>query len=146
MELAELIVTVVVAALGWVAVHAFNSRRDARAKHLEVRLKILADAYTTFVRVGIDGTIIGRGADGQLRDRASEVEAAIAMVHLYGTAKQSKAASEYAAECAASGKGSLQPLVELLRGDLRALLKLEQLEEAPTFLRIERTTAPPKLS
>ena len=119
-EILKFVIPIVVAILSWWVVHGLNASRDRKNKHRELRLEYLLAAYR-------------RLESASNRDRISDqqkldFESAIAEIHLIGTADQIDAAKAFAAAFAEDiepiGKPKLNVLLEILRRDLRAELKL----------------------
>lgn len=116
-----------------------RSKRDLKNARRTSRIEALSIAYKAFVRAGIDrdGLII-RGENDEIIDKATPVENAIAIVHLYGDKEQSELASECAKQLGSTGKVQLTSIVNSLRRDIREMLGEEDIVELPYHLSIER--------
>jgi hypothetical protein len=135
-NLLTMIVGVVTACFGWIAVHMFTSRRDIANAQRAIRNSALAEAYRAMVRAGLNGVLIYRDRDGTVVNGAKAVEDAIALVHLYGSKEQSMLATKYAETVGGGGSADLTALVDSLRKDVRSALGLSELDETPKFLKV----------
>lgn len=132
-----LVVTVCVAAGGWIAAHWFTSLRDRKNAERTARLNALSEAYYAFVRSGIAGSFTKKDYDGNLLPVAQDVERAVATVHLYGTPRQSELANEYTSELQDQQHSNATALVDSLREYIRSSLGLAELSETPHYARID---------
>ena len=128
--LAPLLVTTVVAVVGWMAAHHFNTRRDLRNKRREIRSDYLIHAYQRLEA----GTCRGRIAGSEF---GREFEAAIADIQLFGTESQVRMAKELATAIAGRAKdASAGELLLSLRDALRKELGLGVINEPPIHFRL----------
>lgn len=88
------------------------------------------------VRSGIDGEMVVKGEDGKAINKATPVEDAIALIHLYGNQEQSNLASEYARMIGETNRGNATELVNALRKDIREMLGEPELVGEPAYLRV----------
>jgi len=116
-----------VAALGWRVAHRHDMTRDQLAKRREMRLQFLIDAYRRLEFVS--NRPISPGT-------SEEFERAIADIQLFGSASQVALARQFALEFARDGTAPLDPLLSMLREDLRQELLLEKVPERITYLRM----------
>ena len=128
--LIPLLVTTIVAVLGWLAGHALHLSRDRKNKRREIRVQYLIEAYRRLeagtCRGAIHGTKIG-----------DEFESAIADIQLFGTDNQVRMAKELAAAIAEhKSEASAGSLLLSLRDVLRSELDLGELNEEPVHFRL----------
>jgi len=136
MEFIKIFFTIIVAALGWLITHYYTSKRDTAISRRTSRINALSTAYKALVRAGLDGRIVYKSRDGIIHNRATPVEDAIALIHLYGNDEQSKMATECANQFQKTGMGSFTDLINSLRKDIRKMLGEEDLIEQPRYLKI----------
>lgn len=132
----QIIVTVILAALGWVVAHKFTSARELRNARNTIRIAALTHCYKVFVRSGIDGTLLKRDDDGNIVNGATSVEDAIALIHLHGSQTQFELANKYTKKISATDNGDSTELVNSLRDDIRAMLDEPKLSGLPHYLRV----------
>jgi len=123
-----MLVTTIVAIVGWLAVHRLSAARDRANKRRELRVQYLIDAYRKLENAGNRKT--------STRDHVDVFESAVADIQLFGSPEQVKLARKFALDFAAQGAAALDPLLNSLRADLRQELQLPSLEETITYLRI----------
>jgi hypothetical protein len=130
--LLPLLVTTLVAILGWIIAHRFATGRDQRNKRRDVRVSFLLDAYRRLEAGASRGPIHdSKFADG--------FESAIADIQLLGTTEQSRIARELAVAIASHAAGaSAGPLLVSLRDELRRELDLGPLRESPIQFRFQK--------
>jgi len=126
--LAPMLVTTIVAIVGWLALHRLSAARDRANKRRELRVHYLIDAYRKLENAG--------NREASIRDYADAFESAVADIQLFGSPEQVKLARKFALDFAAQGAATLDPLLNSLRADLRQELQLPPLEESITYLRI----------
>ena len=136
MEILKIIISIVVAVIGWIIGHHYTSKRDVKNSQRAIRIAALAEAYKALVRVGIDGIMIKKEKDGSIYNGAKSIEDAIALIHLYGTQEQSILASNYATQVADTGGGEGTLLVNSLRKSIRESLGGEDIEGIPHYLKV----------
>ena len=112
-----LIITALVAGIGWFIVHELSISRDIKNKRVDLKIKYLIEAYRRLEHVS-------HRDNPDLKD----FESAIADIQLFGTKRQAELARDIALEFAKNRTVSLDPLLADLREDLRKLLHLEHLQ------------------
>ena len=126
--LAPMLVTTVVAIVGWLAVHRLSAARDRANKRRDLRVQYLIDAYRKLESAG--------NRTASTVDYADLFESAVADIQLFGSPEQVKLARKFALDFASQGTAALDPLLNSLRMDLRQELQLPPLEDSITYLRI----------
>ena len=112
-----LIITALVAGIGWFIVHELSISRDIKNKRVDLKIKYLIEAYRRLEHVS-------HRDNPDLKD----FESAIADIQLFGTKRQAELARDIALEFAKNRTVSFDPLLADLREDLRKLLHLEHLQ------------------
>ena len=123
-----LLVTTVVAVVGWYAAHRLSAARDRANKRRELRVQYLIEAYRRLENVS--NRHISKAT-------APDFEKAIADIQLFGTPQQVALAKEFAVGFAQAGTHTLDPLLNDLRDSLRAELDLEPVSVGITYLRMK---------
>lgn len=131
--LVPLLVTTIVAILGWYAAHAFTARRDRANKRRELRVTSLISAYRKLANC------VQRNSQEELFKRADDLESAIAEIQLFGNPSQIVAAEEFVQNMVSTKSADIGELLNLLRADLRAELKLPAIDRGMSWIRV---TAP----
>ncbi len=127
-----LLVTTVVAIVGWVIGHRFNEQRDQKRKRREIQTEYLIRAYRGLEDGACRGSIAGT-------EYGKKFESAIADIQLFGTEAQVRMAKELANAIAESrNDASSGPILLLLRDDLRKEIGLDAIKEEPVHLRLTR--------
>lgn len=131
--LLPLLVTTVVAIIGWIVGHRLGAARDQKNKRRDVRLGFLLEAYRR----------LEAGASrGPLHDTefADGFESAFADIQLLGTKEQIELANDLSRDIASkSPHASVDLLLLSLRDELRRELSLEPIEKPPFQFRWERS-------
>ena len=125
--LIPLLVTAMVAVVGWYAAHRLAAARDQVNKRRELRVQYLIEAYRRLEFVSNRRIT---------KDTAPDFERAIADIQLFGTPRQVALAREFATSFAQKGTHSLDPLLNDLRNSLREELNLEVAPSGITYLRM----------
>lgn len=99
----------IVAVLGWFIVHRLSVRKELSARRRDLRVQYLIDAYRR-----LEGA--AQRADPEKR---KEFESAIADIQLFGSGRQIALVHELVESMAKEGLASFNPLLELLRSELR---------------------------
>lgn len=128
--LLPLLITTVVAILGWYVVHRTAMSRDRASKRRDLRVQYLIDAYRRLEGVS------NRGPVSATDTRAAILESAISDIQLFGSPSQVEGAKVFARQFAAKQPASLDDLLSDLRQDLRSELDLEPVERDVLHLRI----------
>ena len=126
--LAPLLVTAFVAIFGWLVVHRLSAARDRANKRRDLRVQYLIDAYRRLENAG--------NRNSRTADYSTALESAVADIQLFGSPAQVKLARQFALDFADNGVATLDPLLDNLRNDLRAELRLHRIDESITYLRI----------
>jgi len=111
-----ILITALVAVVGWFIVHQLSISRDIKDKRTELKIKYLVEAYRKLENMAE-------------RDNPNmqDFESAMADIQLFGTKRQIELSQEIAKEFAQKKTVLLDRLLNELRDDLRELLKLEKL-------------------
>ena len=128
--LIPLLITTIVAILGWVIGHRMNVARDKIAKRRDLRLQYLIEAYRALENFG------GR----QPPFSANHVEAlekAVADIQLFGSQSQIELLNKAFTEKRKTGVADLNEIINELRSELRKELNLAELNRPVTWLRID---------
>jgi lipopolysaccharide biosynthesis regulator YciM len=127
-----LLVTTIVALIGWVIAHRFNARRDLQNKRREIKVKYLIESYRGLEDGASRGKIAGT-------DRGTKFESAIAVIQLFGDQSQAEMAKNLAQKISSRDpEASTEPLALSLRDSLRVELELGKINEAPVHLRLTK--------
>lgn len=122
-------VPAVIVVAGWFVVHQFNSSKDFAVRRREMIVGYLLDAYRK----------LERSAEAvEPADSWKDMEAAVADIQIFGSAKQVVLAQKFASELASSQTASATTLLKELRQSLRAELKLEPVSQPIVHLRFCR--------
>src|SRR5882762_7725137 len=108
----NLVIPVLVACAGWVVIHRLNERRDTNSKRRELRIQYLLEAYRRLEAAANRDT-------HNLAEAQGAFESAVADIQLLGTPQQIRSLVEYLHAHVASGSSNIDPILELLRADLR---------------------------
>jgi hypothetical protein len=123
---AQLIVTFIVAALGWWVGHFLSAHRDLVNERRKLRVKYVLEAYRKLEPAAnpIDA-----------KSKWEQIESAIADIQLLGSPSQVKMASSFAKSIAGDGSASVDELLLDLRRSLREELQLEADDQKLVYLR-----------
>ena len=124
--LVTLLITVVVAALGWFVVNHLSSKREREAKRREMIVQYLLEAWRR----------LENASNRNDNSYSKSLESVIADIQLLGTKKQVELAQHFAEEFAQHREAGLDSLLNDLRSDLRKELKLEIASIRTKHLRI----------
>jgi hypothetical protein len=117
------------AGLASLLTHLLTSRRDLANRRQELRIEYLLSAYRTMA--DSPERSLYRGSSD-----ARAFEKAVADIQLLGSQEQVKLATEMAREMTATSEADPDPLLRLLRDDLRKEMNLEALSGKAIHLRI----------
>lgn len=117
------------AGLASVLTHLLTSRRDLANRRRELRIEYLLSAYRTMA--DSPERSLYRGSSD-----ARAFEKAVADIQLLGSRQQVELATELATEMTTKSRADPDPLLQLLRDDLRKEMSLEALSGKPIHLRI----------
>ena len=123
----KIIVTVILAVLGWMVGHYFNSKRIRDQKRRDISTEHLINAYRI-----LTNEIAHRN---KTKERLEKLENILSDIQLFGSNYQVELAKKLADEVASGGKYKLDPLINSLRDDLRSELHLSKIEGNVTWLR-----------
>jgi hypothetical protein len=126
--LLPLLISTLVAIIGWLMGHWLNARRDQTNRRADLRIEFLLEAYRKLERAS--------NRPSNLESQVSDLESAIADVQLLGRPNQVAMAAEFSQRFAKERVASLDGLISELRNDLRSELSLEQVSSRPIHLRI----------
>lgn len=129
LDYAKILVTVVLAVLGWLTAHYFTERRTLSAKRRDVSLEHLINAYRILAN-DISHRTLELDGNRKLEDLLSDIQ-------LFGSKEQVDLARALASEVAAGKSFELDPLINSLRDDLRKQLRLEPVNGNVKWLRFE---------
>ena len=122
-EITKISVTIALAALGWVVVHIFNSKRDLRNRLLELRLGRLYEAFVNlYAFIGEKVTL----------ESVNNLQRALADIQLYGTKQQVEYAHKLQNQLAESSGGNL---------DIADLLTMDQSGQWQTYWNLQNALA-----
>ena len=124
--LIPLVVSTLVAVVGWIVGHKHNNALDRASKHRDLRLQYLVSAYHKLESSG--GRNIEPGSEA-----AKAQEEACADIQLFGTQQQVDKLL-----AAMEPGGDLNPVINLLRDELRAELGLSKLVGNVRWVRYDR--------
>lgn len=120
-EYLKIMLSVIIAVIGWIIAHYFTSKRDVSNKKREIRLNYLIEVYLI-----LTNDLTERGnIDSK---KAERIEKIISQVQLLGSKKQAELVKTLADSI---GKGEIieyDTLINSLRDDLRKELELEKIE------------------
>jgi|SRR4030042_4419177 len=125
----EIIITIVIAALGWIIVHHFTSRRDRKNKIREIRIQYLIEAFRKI------GMAIQREKDDTF---FGELESAFHDVQLFGSKRQINMLMEFMDEYREKKTANIDMLLNELRDDLRKELSLSPIKERIKWFRVKK--------
>jgi len=102
---------------GWIAAHELNVRRDTLNKRRDLRVQYLIEAYRK-----LEGNA---GRMNSLPEIKYAFESAVADVQLFGTKAQIEELLVFLEQFKSNTGGNIDPVLKLLRDDLRKELNLE---------------------
>jgi hypothetical protein len=118
----------IVAVVGWVIGHRFNSERDLKNNQRQLRLKYLIEAYDTFLELGGNVDILGN---------YRAVEKSVHDLQLFGTPEHIRLCKKFVDDVTTDGKANHNELVIAIRNFIRDELGLEIMDEKHFSLKIE---------
>jgi hypothetical protein len=113
----KIIISVIVAAIGWLVVHYFSTKRDRSLKKRELRTSYLINAYRILAN-----DISHRPATAEYDKKLEDL---IPDIQLFGSIEQVLMARNLAEHVANGGRFELDPLINSLRDNLRKELELK---------------------
>lgn len=125
----KIVTTIILAVLGWIIGHYFNSKRTRDQKRREISVEHLINAYRILTNV-----ISHRK---ETPERSEKLENILSDIQLFGSSYQVQLAKDLAVEVASGGEFQLDPLINSLRDDLRDELRLSKIEGNVKWLRFK---------
>ena len=126
----KIIVTIVLAVIGWIVGYLVKVNQDNRSKRKELRLEYLLAAYR---RLEMSANRSDKSEQQKL-----DFESAIADIQLLGTSEQVETVETFCREQAETGISNIELVLNLLRQDLRSEVGLKQLESSFFSFRFKR--------
>lgn len=127
LEYIQIIITIILAIIGWIIAHRFTSRRKIEQKRRELTTKVLIDSYYV---------LTNDIAQREMTDeRKSKLEFTIAQIQLFGTVEQVNLVWEFIQERKRGRSANLDPLIISLRNSLREELNLSKTDSKVSWLR-----------
>lgn len=118
----------IVAIVGWIIGHRFNSERDLKNNQRQLRLKYLIEAYDTFLELGRNVDILGNH---------KAVEKSVHDLQLFVTPEHIKLCKKFVEDITRDGKANHTELVVAIRNFIRHELGLEIMDEKHFSLKVE---------
>jgi len=128
--LIPLLITTAIAILGWIVGHRLNIARDRAAKHRDLRLQYLIEAYRSLENFAGRHPPFSSG-------HVEALEKAIADIQLFGSQSQIDSLNKVFTEKRITGEADLNEIINQIRADLRKELGLPKLTGLVTWLRID---------
>lgn len=123
----SLMASILLAVASWWVVSYLNSSRDRKNKKRELVVTHLVDAYRVLTQE------IGRRETTP--ESMTKFENLMTEIQLFGSREQVEMAKKISKETAENGVSEIDPLIEVLRSNLRRELNLEELDEPTIWLR-----------
>ncbi len=117
--------TIAAGIFGWLIVHLFTMTRDRANKIRDLRTKYLIEAFQK----------LEKNSNRKEIDK-KEFEAVMADIQLFGTSQEAELAKEFISEFSGNKGASLNPLIHLLRENLRKELRLAPAKSNMAYLRL----------
>ena len=127
MDYLKIIISIVVAVLGWIIAHYFTSKREIKNKRREIRVEFLIRAYLK----------LENAIQREFNEISADLESVSADIQLFGTEEQILLVKTILDDLANKGDADLVYLLKSLRYDLRAELQLSHTEEIIQYLRVD---------
>lgn len=116
-NLVSILIPAAIVILGWIVAHELNLRRDTFAKRRDLRVHYLIDAYRKLEN--------NSNRLNSLPEAKQAFESAVADIQLLGTRAQIEALLIFLDQFKKNTNSSIDPVLKLLRDDLRKELSLE---------------------
>ena len=129
-ETLKYLVPAVIAVVGWFAAHQFNVYRDRQNKRRDLRIQFLLEAYRRLESAA--------NRDIKTEEQKLAFESAVADIQLLGTKEQVAATVEYLLQHASRAGAKIDPVLQLLRSDLRKELGFSEDVESAVIFRFTR--------
>jgi hypothetical protein len=130
LEIWKILVTIIIAALGWIIVHYFNTKRDRTLKRRELVTSHLINSYKVLT---ID--ITQREAN---TERDLKLESVIAELQLFGSEEQIRLTKKLVDDIHNKSGFLMDDLINNLRNDLRDELGLSLIQGNVRWLRFDK--------
>ncbi|MES2428755.1 MAG: hypothetical protein V4560_17360 [Bacteroidota bacterium] len=130
LEFWKILVTIAIAALGWIIVHYFNTKRDRTLKRRELVTSHLINSYKVL-------TIDITQRDANL-ERDLKLESVIAELQLFGSEEQIRLTKKLVDDIRNNKEFLMDELINSLRNDLRNELGLSLIQDNVWWLRFEK--------
>ena len=127
MDYIKIIVTILVAVIGWLIAHHFTSKRDVANKQRELSVQHLVNAYRV-----LTNDVSHREPNDERRKKLENI---LSDIQLFGSEQQIKLAQQLAIDVAEGKVFELDPLINCLRNDLRKHLGLSSVTGNIKWLR-----------
>ncbi len=136
LDIVKVIISTVIAVVGWIVGHYFNSRRDATAN----RKRIVTDyQINSYRKLNAFACALVTSAEGT-QSLADDINSAVGDIQLFGTHKQIQLVKSISEQISKTKTVPCQQLTELLlnlRDSLRIELDLVSIEAPIAHLHIE---------
>ena len=129
----KIVVTIILAVIGWIIGHHFTRKRDVMSKKREITLDHLINAYRILTH-----DITRRP---ETKERNEKLEAIISDIQLFGSEEQIELVKELVDTVVAGGEFRLDLLTNNLRNDLRKQIGLKPAKGNVKWLRFEENTS-----
>ncbi len=130
--LIPLLVSALIAIIGWLVAHRLAAARDRSSKRKQQRVRYLIEAFRRLARVG---SCLG---SSDLADELQQLQLAIADIQLFGTPEQIGKVQAVTKGMAEADSVPLDDLLADLRTDLRKELHLSEVQGKMWWLKVER--------
>jgi hypothetical protein len=115
-----IIISAIIIIIGWIIAHRYNIKRDTLAKRRDLRVQYLLDAYRQLENTA-------NRPINMLPETKRAFESAVADIQLLGTRVQIDALLTYLNQyIVEEGEKNIDPVLKILRDDLREELNLER--------------------
>ena len=128
--LVPLLITTMIAIIGWFAAHRLAANRDRVNKHRDIRIEYLIKAYQK-----LENAVHRKPEPNS--SYFQDMESTVADIQLFGTESQIEKVKTFLNEFEEKGKGSLDDLLNDLRDELRKELDLSKVEGNVRWFRPE---------
>jgi uncharacterized protein YeeX (DUF496 family) len=135
-DILKVVISVIIAVVGWIVGHHFNSRRDVAANRKKLMTGYLVDAYR---KLNSFACVLTSGAKGT-ESLAMDINSAVSDIQLLGTKRQIQLVKEISEHIGREHTVPSQKLTDLLlnlRNSLRVELNLEQIDDSVAHFHIE---------
>ena len=129
-ELVKIIITAVIAVLGWIVAHYFSSTRDRKIKQREIKTTHLIKAYTILAN-----DITEREFTPEIDEK---LELLISELQLFGSHRQIELTKQLTDNIINGGKFNFDDLLNDIRNDLRKELALKPVPGTVRWLRLNK--------